>query len=144
MKVNTRLQDAQQLNLLNAWCRLLLYYSPCQIIEWSRFFPDYFTELWTKITYLYHVKSGGMWRIQKIVITGLWSSHILFKTLILIHLLLYQNICSSKMATTPVKKVQRKEKVWICGSTERRHASRACQKDHSRSWWHVQQEISAW
>ena len=42
--------------------------------------------------------------------------------------------CSSKMAATPVKEIQREEKIWICGSTERGYASRACEKDHPRSW----------
>ena len=38
---------------------------------------------------------------------------------------------SSEMAAATVQTLQREKKVWFCGSTEGRHAARACAEDNS-------------
>lgn len=39
-------------------------------------------------------------------------------------------VYSSKVATTSIKKIRRKKKIWICGCTKRRYATRTHKKDY--------------
>lgn len=51
---------------------------------------------------------------------------------------------SSKVATAPIKALQWEEKVWLCWSSEGGYASRACEEDHTRPWWHDTQKVPEW
>lgn len=51
--------------------------------------------------------------------------------------------CSSEMAATSGQTLFREKEIWLCGCSERGHATWACAKNHQGSWWHDKQEISS-
>lgn len=51
---------------------------------------------------------------------------------------------SQEMAAAASKALLRKEKVWLCGRSEGRHATWTCPQDHQGPRRHDQQKVSPW
>lgn len=47
------------------------------------------------------------------------------------------------MAAASGQALFREKEIWLCGCSERGHATWACAKNHQGSWWHDEQEISS-
>lgn len=74
----------------------------------------------------------------------LWSGVQQLDVINFVVLLNVLQLYSKKMAAIAGKALLRKEEVWLCGCSERRHATRACPQDHQGPWRHDQQKVSPW